>query len=448
LREKGPLLTTKNAIWSRPVSALTGGVSVPGDKSITHRALIFGLLTIGTTKIHGALDADDTRATADVIGKLGASVNDDLSEVRGVGVGGLIEPQGALDFGNSGTGARLIMGLVASHAVTAEFTGDPSLMSRPMNRVLKPLADIGATWRDGADGRLPLTLTGAHDPLPITYELPVPSAQVKSAVLLAGLNCPGVTTVIESLRSRDHTERMLKHFGADITVADDAGKRIIKLKGYPKLKPRRIDVPGDPSSAAFAIVAGLITPNADIRVKRVLLNPTRRGLLDTLLEMGARIDILNRNSAGGEPVGDLRVRTSALKGVEVPAERAPAMIDEYPILAIAASFAEGPTHMAGIGELRVKESDRLDAVAHGLDLCGVAHEAGQDFLTVLPNGAMPGGAMVESRLDHRIAMSFLIAGMAAQQPVGIDDQRMIATSFPSFIEHFGVMGADFRDDKS
>ena len=425
---------------------------MPGDKSISHRALILGALAVGRTRIEGLLEGEDVLRTAAAVRALGASAvrgADGAWTVTGVGVGGFAEPNDVLDFGNSGTGVRLMLGALASTPLTAVFTGDASLRQRPMGRVAKPLERIGARIlaRDG--DRLPLTLVGAHDPLPISYTLPVPSAQVKSAVLLAGLNTPGETRVIEPLATRDHTERMLRHFGATVVTTARGGSREIRLKGEVELKAADLVVPGDPSSAAFPIVAALILPGSEIEISGVSMNELRTGLLTTLVEMGARIEQVNARIAGGEEVADLVVRGSALKGVEVPAERAPSMIDEYPVLAVAAAFAKGKTVMRGLGELRVKESDRLTAVAEGLSSCGVAVEVDGDTLTVQGLGGRPrGNAAIAARLDHRIAMAFLILGLAAERPVSIDDGETINTSFPGFVRLMNGLGATLTEAKA
>lgn len=437
---------TPSPLAARPASPLRGDVQVPGDKSISHRALIFGLLAVGRTRITGLLDGEDVHATARACAALGAEVarlGPGEWTVDGVGVGALLEPGAPLDFGNAGTGSRLMMGLVAGHGITATFDGDASLRKRPMRRVLDPLTRMGAEIVSVADGgRLPLTLRGSADPLPIRYETPVPSAQVKSAVLLAGLNSPGTTEVVEAEATRDHTERMLAHFGAEVSVQPHgAHGRAITLRGRPELAPAHVDVPADPSSAAFPIVAALIVPGSDVVVRGVMDNPLRTGLIETLREMGADIHVLDRRETGGESVVDLRVRHSELRGVEVPAERAPSMIDEYPVLAVAAAFAQGETVMRGLAELRVKESDRLAAVADGLALCGVAAEIHGDDLTVR-GGAVPGGGPVATHLDHRIAMSFLVMGLASQNGVTVDDGAMIATSFPDFAPLIGALGGE------
>ena len=444
------------AITAHPCEGLHGRIRVPGDKSISHRALMLGALAVGETRVAGLLEAEDVLATARAMGRLGAEVrrdDDGLWRVQGRGLGGLVAPEDVLDLGNSGTGARLMMGILAGHPLTAVLTGDASLRSRPMRRVAAPLELMGAsiTAREGC--RLPLTLTGSADPLPIRYRLPVASAQVKSAVLFAGLNASGETSVVEPKATRDHSERMLRHFGAAVAVEDlveDAGAREgarvrqIRLTGQPELRAAELQVPGDPSSAAFPAVAALLLPGAEVTIEGVGLNPLRSGLYETLREMGAEIREENPRELGGEPVADLVVRASRLSGVRVPAERAPRMIDEYPILAVAAACAEGPTVMEGLGELRVKESDRLASMAAGLAACGVEVEEGTDRLMVQGRGGRPRGgnnAPVATRLDHRIAMSFLILGLAAERPVIIDDGQPIDTSFPGFAALMTSLGA-------
>ncbi len=433
-------------LTSGTAAALNGRLVAPGDKSVSHRALILGALAIGRTRVRGLLEGDDVLRTAAAMGALGAGIARDGQggwTIDGVGLGALAEPQDVLDLGNSGTGARLLMGLIASHPITAFFTGDASLRRRPMARVAAPLELIGARIiaRDG--GRMPLAVIGASSPLPIAYRLPVASAQVKSAVLLAGLNAPGETSVIEPQPTRDHSERMLRHFGAAVdTVEEPDGGRRITLKGQPELSAADLVVPGDPSSAAFPTVAALLLPASEVVIEGVGVNPLRTGLYETLREMGAAIDFGNERMAAGEPVADLAVRASALSGVEVPAERAPRMIDEYPILAVAAAFARGRTVMHGLGELRVKESDRLGAIAQGLAACGVAVTVSGDTLTVEGlGGPPPGGADIATRLDHRIAMAFLVLGMAARRPVRVDDGDTIATSFPDFVAAMNRLGA-------
>jgi len=434
-------------LTSSPAAALNGRLRVPGDKSVSHRALMLATLAVGHTTIEGLLESEDVMATAGAMRALGAHVvrtDDGRWHVDGVGVGGLLEPETALDFGNAGTGVRLTLGLLASHPIVATAIGDASLSRRPMGRVLDPLRSMGATVLARSGDRLPLTMRGAETAVPITYELPVPSAQVKSAVLLAGLNAPGTTTVIEASPSRDHTERMLAGFGLPIkTETDASGRRQISFTGRAELEPMDLVVPGDPSSAAFAIVAGLIVPGSDVMVSDVLLNPTRTGLFDTLSEMGADIAIENERISGGERIGDVHVRASRLKGITVPPSRAPSMIDEYPVLAVAAAFAEGTTRMEGVGELRVKEADRLEAMATGLRANGIAVETGETWMAVTGRTGLAGGATVPTHLDHRIAMSFLVMGLAADEPVTVDDTRMIATSFPGFTAMMESLGAAF-----
>jgi 3-phosphoshikimate 1-carboxyvinyltransferase len=432
---------------ARPGGKLAGTVRVPGDKSMSHRALILGALAVGRTSIKGLLDGADVRATAAAVRALGATVirhDDGLWTVDGVGVGGLMAPAQVLDLGNSGTGARLLMGLVATHPITAIFTGDASLVRRPMARVIQPLEMMGAQFTGRHGGLLPLAVTGAALPMPIDYRLPVASAQVKSAILLAALNTPGTSAVFEAHPTRDHTERMLGSFGARVTIeAAPDGRRRIEIEGQPELTPAALDLPGDPSSAAFPMVAALVLDGSDVTLLNVGLNPLRTGLFDALREMGAAIDIMNPRDAGGEPVGDLRVRASRLTGVTVPAERAPSMIDEYPILAIAAAMASGVTVMRGLGELRVKESDRLTAVARGLAACGVQVAVDGETLTVHgAGGPVPGGARIAAGLDHRIAMAFLVLGLGARAPVAIDDATTIDTSFPGFAGLMRGLGAD------
>jgi 3-phosphoshikimate 1-carboxyvinyltransferase len=425
---------------------LKGRVRVPGDKSISHRALILGALAVGETRISGLLEGEDVLNTGKAVRALGAAVERTglgAWRLHGVGVAGFAEPAAPLDFGNSGTGCRLMLGAVAGCPITASFDGDASLRKRPMQRVLEPLERIGAHTLVANDGRLPLQLAGARDPIPIVYEPPVASAQLKSAVLLAGLAAPGETVVIEAEATRDHTEKMLTHFGADVRVEQrGAHGRRITLVGQPELMPRPIVVPADPSSAAFPLVAAAITPGSDVILEGVMLNPLRAGLIDTLAEMGAAIERLNARIEGGEDVADLRVRGGALRGVEVPAARAPAMIDEYPILAVAASFAEGTTVMRGLKELRVKESDRLAGTADMLRANGVTVEIEGDDLFVEGRGRAPGGGLVATHMDHRLAMSALVMGLASEQPVTIDDGSFIATSFPDFVALMRGLGAD------
>ena len=433
-------------LTARQSGPIQGRVQVPGDKSISHRSLILGALTVGESTITGLLEGEDVLHTADVMRALGARVErtgDQTWRVNGVGIGGFAQPAGMLDFGNSGTGVRLAIGAVAGAPVTATFDGDESLRGRPMQRVLDPLQRMGARVVHVAEGgRLPLTLKGAADPIPIVYESPVASAQLKSAVLLAGLAAPGETTVIEAEATRDHTERLLKHFGAKVTskAHGDHGRRIV-LQGQPELEPAQVMVPADPSSAAFPLVAALIVPNSELVLDAVMTNPLRTGLLTTLREMGASIEDLEKRD-GGEEIADLRVRTSALRGVDVPAERAPSMIDEYPILAVAASFAEGVTRMRGLKELRVKESDRLAATVDMLRVNGVVVEIEGDDMIVQGKGRPAGGGEVKTNMDHRIAMAALMMGLATENHVRIDDSAFIATSFPGFVELMRSIGAD------
>jgi 3-phosphoshikimate 1-carboxyvinyltransferase len=437
----------KHPLTARSSARLSGRVRVPGDKSISHRALILGALATGTTRIAGLLEAEDVAATAGALSALGAEVERSNSKVtvRGQGIGGLRAPASPLDFGNSGTAARLMLGVIAGHDMEVELTGDASLQRRPMGRVLAPLAAMGLQTGAEADrATLPLVVRGTSDLLPVVYGLPVPSAQVKSAVLLAGLHAPGRTTVIEPLATRDHTERMLGFFGAEL-VGEERGEgaRAVTVCGDAELHGASIAVPGDPSSAAFLIAAALIAPGSDIVIEGVLLNPTRSGFIETLVEMGANIDILDRRDEGGEPVGDLRVRSSALKAVRVTRERAPSMIDEYPILACVAAFAEGETAMEGLAELKVKESDRLAATEAGLAACGVSVRVAGDDLFVDGTGAVAGGARVATLMDHRIAMAFLTLGLGARAPVTVDDVTMIGTSFPGFVPLMTRLGANF-----
>jgi 3-phosphoshikimate 1-carboxyvinyltransferase len=433
-------------LTARRAGPLKGRVRVPGDKSISHRALILGALAVGETRISGLLEGEDVLNTGKAVRTLGARVErrgPGEWVVHGVGVGGFAQPATALDFGNSGTGCRLMLGAVAGCPIAATFDGDASLRRRPMQRVLEPLQRIGAHLLTSSDGRLPLTLAGAREPIPIVFEPQVASAQLKSAVLLAGLAAPGRTIVIEAEATRDHTEKMLVHFGADINVElhGPCGRRIA-LSGQPELTPRPIVVPADPSSAAFPLVAAAITPGSEVILDGVMLNPLRAGLLATLSEMGASIERLRTRNEGGEEVADLRVRGGALRGVEVAAARAPSMIDEYPVLAVAAAFAEGTTVMRGLKELRVKESDRLAGTADLLRANGVAAEIVGDDLIVAGSGRAAGGGLVATHMDHRIAMSALVMGSASEKPVKIDDASFIATSFPGFAELMRSLGAD------
>ncbi|WP_323040811.1 3-phosphoshikimate 1-carboxyvinyltransferase [Gemmobacter sp.] len=432
---------------ARASGPLTGVAEVPGDKSISHRALILGAMAVGRTHVTGLLEGQDVLDTAAAMRAFGATVTR-LGQgdwtVDGVGVGGFAEPADVIDCGNSGTGVRLIMGAMATSPITATFTGDASLRKRPMGRVTDPLALFGTQAFGRKGGRLPMTVIGAADPVPVRYTVPVPSAQVKSAVLLAGLNAPGETVVIEREATRDHSERMLAGFGAQIRVETAAEGRIITLTGRPELRPQTVAVPRDPSSAAFPVCAALVVPGSDILVPGVSRNPTRDGLFVTLLEMGADIAFENPREEGGEPVADLRVRfTGDLKGVETPKDRAASMIDEFPILSVVAACATGTTTMRGVKELRVKESDRIDAMARGLEACGLRIEEDEDTLIVhgMGQGNVPGGATCATHLDHRIAMSFLVLGLASKHPVSVDDGSPIATSFPVFEPLMAQLGA-------
>lgn len=435
---------------SAKAGALSGTALIPGDKSISHRALIFGAMAVGETRITGLLEGQDVLDTAKAMRAFGATVTrqgEGAWSVHGVGVGGFREPEDVIDCGNSGTGVRLIMGTMATTPITATFTGDASLRKRPMGRVTDPLSLFGTQAWGRKGGRLPMTVIGAADPVPVRYALPVASAQVKSAVLLAGLNAPGETVVIEREPTRDHSERMLVGFGAELSVEKGPEGHVITLVGRPELRPQTVAVPRDPSSAAFPTCAALIVEGSDIRVPGVSQNLTRNGLYLTLVEMGALIDFENPREEGGEPVADLRVRFSpGMKGIEVPEERAPSMIDEYPILSVVAAFAEGRTVMRGVKELRVKESDRIDAMARGLEACGVRVEEEEDVLVVhgMGPGGMPGGATCRTHLDHRIAMSFLVAGMAAKAEIAVDDGSPIVTSFPVFEGLMNRLGAAIR----
>ena len=434
-----------SSLTAHPSESLEGPARVPGDKSISHRSLMIGALAVGESRIEGLLEGEDVMATAAAMRALGAEIErgaDGTWFVWGRGIGGLIEPAQVLDLGNAGTGARLLLGLLASHPLSAVLTGDASLRSRPMGRVAAPLREMGAQIFAREGCRLPLTVLGTGEALPITYALPVASAQVKSAVLLAGLNAPGTTSVIEPEPTRDHTERMLRSFGARLEVSEGEDGRVAALSGQPELNGQALSVPADVSSAAFPLVAAAILPGSRVTLAGVGMNPHRTGLIDTLKEMGARIESRNPREAGGEPVADLAIEAASLQGVEVPAERAPSMIDEYPILAVAAACARGRTVMRGLAELRVKESDRLSAVARGLAACGVAVEEGRESLTVEGKaGRVPGGATIAAALDHRIAMSFLVLGLAAEQPVTVDDAAPIETSFPGFADLMTGLGA-------
>jgi len=431
---------------------LSGIADVPGDKSISHRALILGAMCLGETTITGLLEGQDVLDTAAAMRAFGATVTNlggGSWSVRGVGVGGFAEPERVIDCGNSGTGVRLIMGAMATQPITATFSGDASLNGRPMARVTDPLAEFGCQTVGRTGGRLPMTLVGARNPVPVRYVVPVPSAQVKSAVLLAGLNAPGQTVVIEQEATRDHTERMLEGFGAEISTRETDAGREITLTGQPELIAQHIEVPRDPSSAAFPVCAALIVPGSDVLVPGIGLNPTRAGLFTTLREMGADLTYENQRTEGGEPVADLRARFSPdMKGIEVPPERAASMIDEYPVLSVVAAYAQGQTAMRGVRELRVKESDRIDAMAKGLRANGIDVEEGEDWwiVTGAGHGNVAGGGLCASQLDHRIAMSFLILGMAANAPVRVDDGGPIATSFPIFEPLMAALGAQVRRD--
>ena len=437
---------------SRPCGPLTGAAHVPGDKSISHRALILGAMAVGETRITGLLEGEDVLDTGRAMRAFGATVTNHGEgqwTVQGVGVGGFAEPQNVIDCGNSGTGVRLIMGAMATCPITVTFTGDASLNGRPMGRVTDPLALFGTQAVGRQGGRLPMTLVGAADPIPVRYTVPVPSAQVKSAVLLAGLNAPGQTVVIEKEATRDHTERMLQGFGATLTVAETDEGRVITLEGQPELQPQTIIVPRDPSSAAFPVCAAIITPGSDVLVPNIGLNPTRAGLFTTLQEMGADLTFENLREEGGEPVADLRAKFSPdLRGIAVPPARAASMIDEYPVLSVVAAFAQGVTDMQGVKELRVKESDRIDAMAKGLRAAGVSVDEGPDWwqVTGLGHGNVPGGVTVASELDHRIAMAFMVMGLATQNPMAVDDGSPIATSFPIFESLMAELGADITRD--
>jgi 3-phosphoshikimate 1-carboxyvinyltransferase len=431
---------------AHPAAGLRGAIAIPGDKSLSHRALLLGAMAVGASRVTGLLEGADVLATAAALSHLGVDVErgpDGVWQVHGVGVGGLAEPDRPLDLGNSGTGARLLLGLLAGHPFTSFVTGDDSLRARPMGRVFGPLVEMGARFLARSGDRLPLAITGTTELLPLRYRLPVPSAQVKSAILLAGLHAPGRTTVIEPQRSRDHTERLLRHLGAILEIEElESEGRAVSLCGQPELVAAPIAIPGDASSAAFALVAAALAEGSAVRISGVGINPLRSGLLDCLLEMGAQLRIEPREEPGAEPVADLAIEAGPLRGIEVPAERAPRMIDEYPILAVAAAGASGSTRMSGLAELRVKESDRLRAVAEGLEACGVRVGTGPDYLVVHGcAGPPPGGAHVEARHDHRIAMSFLVLGGIARMPVTVAGAETIDTSFPGFAALMNGLGA-------
>ncbi len=427
------------------LNGLKGSITVPGDKSISHRALIFASQAIGQCKISGLLESDDVINTKKSIEKFGARIEKKNNEyfVNGVGVAGLTEADDVLDQGNSGTGVRLLMGLVASYPFKTTFTGDSSLRKRPMKRITDPLEKMGAKIECREGGLLPATVQGYNIMMPISYELPVPSAQVKSAILLAAMNIEGTTTVIEKEKTRDHTELMMKYFGLDISTKEEGGKNVIKFNGKKQYKAKDILVPADPSSAAFPIVAALITPGSEVTINNVLINPLRTGLFDTLKEMGADIEYKNTRESAGEKIADIKAKYSKLKGVTVPAERAPSMIDEYPILSIAAAVAEGETKMLGLEELKVKESNRLEAIYNGIRACSVEAVMGNDSLTV-KGGKIKGGASVTTHGDHRIAMSFLVAGLVADKEITVDEPEMINTSFPKFVELMNGLGAKIK----
>ncbi|WP_294306705.1 3-phosphoshikimate 1-carboxyvinyltransferase [uncultured Sphingomonas sp.] len=430
----------------RAAAALRGTIAVPGDKSISHRSLMLSALAVGESRVEGLLEGEDVLATAAAMRAMGADIvrqDDGVWVIHGVGVGGLLQPETALDMGNSGTSTRLLMGLVASHPITATFIGDASLSKRPMGRVIEPLSQMGAQFQDTPGGRLPLMVRGISPAVPIRYTLPVASAQVKSAILLAGLNTPGETTVIEPIATRDHSERMLAGFGADLTVTPSPEGRIITIRGQAELKPQNIVVPGDPSSAAFWLVAGSIVPGADVTITNVGMNPTRTGIIAALKMMGADITELDARIVGGEPVADLRVRHAALSAIEVPSELTPSMIDEYPVLFVAAAFATGTTIARGAEELRVKESDRITAMANALGACGVACEEFEDGMAVTGTAGdpIPGGATIATLLDHRIAMSMTIAALNARDPITLDDAAPVATSYPVFFDTLNKLGA-------
>ena len=437
---------------TRSGSPLRGVANVPGDKSVSHRSLILGAMAVGETRVEGLLEGQDVLDTAKAMRAFGATVErvgEGSWRVHGVGVGGFLEPEDVIDCGNSGTGVRLIMGAMATSPIAATFTGDASLRGRPMGRVTDPISLFGAQSYGRSQGRLPLTIIGAANPGPLEYRTLVPSAQVKSAMLLAALNVPGQTTIIEDEATRDHTERMLRGFGADLTVEEDGTSRIIRLTGQPELKPQSIEVPRDPSSAAFPVCAALIAEGSDVLIPNIGLNPTRAGLFTTLREMGADLTFENEREEGGEPVANLRARFSPnMQGIETPPDRAASMIDEFPILSVVAACSTGKTVMQGVKELRVKESDRIDAMARGLEAMGVTVEETEDTFTVhgMGAGGVPGGGIAEARLDHRIAMSFLCLGFAAKKPVSVDDGGPIDTSFPIFEGLMTDLGASVTRD--
>ncbi|MEY2925579.1 MAG: hypothetical protein RL367_56 [Pseudomonadota bacterium] len=424
---------------------LRGTVTIPGDKSISHRSLMLSALAVGESRIEGLLEGEDVLATAAAMRAMGAQIERDdqgIWHVFGVGVGGLLQPQSALDMGNSGTSTRLLMGLVASHAITATFTGDASLSRRPMGRVIDPLGLMGADFTASPGGRLPLMVRGLCPAVPIRYRLPVASAQVKSAIMLAALNTPGITTVVEPVPTRDHSERMLAGFGATIEIGDENGARVIAVHGEAELKPQKVIVPGDPSSAAFALVAALLVPGSEVVITNVGVNPTRAGLIEVLKAMGGDIDMVQPRTMGGEPVVDLVVRHSTLRGIETDHAIVPSMVDEFPILFIAAALAQGKSVLRGLDELRVKESDRIAVMAQGLSAIGAQAQEVEDGLIITGTGGdpLPGGATIESHLDHRIAMSFAVAGLVSRDGVTIDDMGPVATSFPGFVDLLASLG--------
>ncbi|MGI4746212.1 MAG: 3-phosphoshikimate 1-carboxyvinyltransferase [Janthinobacterium lividum] len=443
-----PHALARPLVVRQAASPLGGTIRVPGDKSISHRALMFAGLALGDTRITGLLEGEDVLRTASAMRALGAVVTrqaDESWHVAGRGIGQLAEPEDVLDMGNSGTAARLLAGILASHPIVSVMTGDASLRGRPMRRVIDPLSLTGALFTSRAGGRLPLCIAGSGEPKPVSYRLPVASAQVKSAILLAGLNTSGETVVEEPAPTRDHSENMLRHFGAEVSVepahTGDGRGRVIRLAGRPVLRGRDVSVPSDPSSAAFPMVAALLVPGSCITIEAVGLNPSRTGLIATLIEMGADIQIMNRRVEGGEPVGDLMVTASVLTGVDVPADRAPSMIDEYPVLAVAAAFASGTTRMRGLEELRVKESDRLASTLALLTVNGVRVTVDGDDMIVTGGGSVPGGGRVATQMDHRLAMSAVVLGLAAEKPVTIDDTSFIETSFPGFTTLMNRIGA-------
>lgn len=429
-----------NQLSSNKCNCLNGIITVPGDKSISHRSLIMGALAIGESIVTGLLEGEDVLGTAEALKALGADIYKDCSgswHIHGVGIGGLKQPEGPLDMGNSGTGVRLMMGVVATHPISVIFTGDDSLTSRPMKRVTIPLSKFGAEFSGNQEGTLPITVKGARNPLPIRCELPVASAQVKSAVMLAGLNTPGVTTVIEKIPTRDHSERIFNYFGVPVSLNNEE----INVTGHAELTAQKMAVPADPSSASFIIVAAIITEGSDVTIKNVGMNPARTGLFDTLIDMGGNITFENKRQECGEDVADIRVKYSKLKGIIVPVNRAPSMIDEYPILCVAAASAEGETVMRGLEELRVKESDRISVMVKGLKDCGVNVIEHDDGMTVSKSD-VEGGAIIKTHLDHRIAMSFLVLGMISEKPITADDGSVIETSFPGFTNIMNNLGAN------